>query len=837
MTPSSRVKWVEELIYEASKNDEAELEHRKDIIQTTLARRHKKARIDESSTTSKSENVGDVNGSGDHISPGDRRPPGTSFSRKKEGVPKNNQTVDVVGRECLDTSHHWHFLLKEMMWMAEDFSKERKRHASLAKKQSKSIEAHVKGHSARKAKSQKDSILALHRIAQRSAREIRSFWGKLQRFVAYKQKRLCDETRQKAMDRHLVYLMKQTEMYTKSLSSHHRSLGDSLIPTLDLNQNENQSKNQTRNENSNGFAPSTQGTNGNGDSDENCGRSISNDGSVIDLNGQMMSDGTNSSQESFEFQEKPDNETTIDYDEMLMGGAQDTEEEILALKLEAELSVEELLKQYGYIGEEDKESVLKDKDEAETGSSAEERRNDDLSDYYAVMEESDSDGEFIATEQADDEETIAVEEKLAKPYSYSQELSALQSEAETPLDYILCAYGYSNSNRLEDSTVVDTGGSSSGGVATGPLPSSITNSLPCPMVMVNRDDEGGYSSSGSISSQAEGSSVSDNDSDFVAYDEADDERTLEEAERLEGQYNASDEIKSLTLDSEIPLEDILKMYRYDSNNADGDHGSSDDSRNEVEHTTPSPPTISGSTSKESTSFSGGGGSGSGDTMSGASVDECVNADDPLHRLEAMDEKARSINILRPFLLSKSVKLREYQHSGLNWLASLHERRLNGILADEMGLGKTLQTISLFAYLACYKGIWGPHLIVVPTSCMVNWEIEFKRFCPAFKVLTYYGSAKTRRDLRAGWTKPSSFHVCITSYQLAVVDATSFKRKKWYFLVLDEAHNIKNFKSQRWQTLLTFPSQRRLLLTGTPLQNSLMELWSLMHFLMPHIFRR
>ncbi|CAM9514029.1 unnamed protein product, partial [Chrysoparadoxa australica] len=94
----------------------------------------------------------------------------------------------------------------------------------------------------------------------------------------------------------------------------------------------------------------------------------------------------------------------------------------------------------------------------------------------------------------------------------------------------------------------------------------------------------------------------------------------------------------------------------------------------------------------------------------------------------------------------------------------------------------------------------------------------------------------RKDLRVGWTKPNAFHVCITSYQLAVQDASSFKRKKWYHLILDEAHNIKNFKSQRWQVLLTFNSQRRLLLTGTPLQNNLMELWSLMHFLMPHIFR-
>jgi hypothetical protein len=191
---------------------------------------------------------------------------------------------------------------------------------------------------------------------------------------------------------------------------------------------------------------------------------------------------------------------------------------------------------------------------------------------------------------------------------------------------------------------------------------------------------------------------------------------------------------------------------------------------------------------------------------------------------------------RPFLLSSSLKLREYQEAGIEWLVSMYDKRLNGILADEMGLGKTIQTISMLAHLACARGIWGPHLVIVPTSCIMNWEMEFKKWCPAFKVITYYGSAKERKLKRQGWSSPGSFHVCITSYQLVVMDTPVFKRKKWYFLILDEAHNIKNWQSQRWQTLLTFHSQRRLLLTGTPLQNNLMELWALLHFLMPHMFR-
>ncbi|KAJ2781247.1 swr1 complex component [Coemansia javaensis] len=180
-------------------------------------------------------------------------------------------------------------------------------------------------------------------------------------------------------------------------------------------------------------------------------------------------------------------------------------------------------------------------------------------------------------------------------------------------------------------------------------------------------------------------------------------------------------------------------------------------------------------------------------------------------------------------------LREYQRQGLAWLASLHQQQTNGILADEMGLGKTIQTIALLAHLACDRGIWGPHLIIVPTSVVLNWEQELHRWVPGFKVLTYYGSRAERKERRRGWSRANAVHVCVTSYQLAIQDASVFRRKAWYYMVLDEAQAIKNFRSQRWQTLLAFRSSARLLLTGTPLQNTLMELWSLMYFLMPREF--
>lgn len=184
----------------------------------------------------------------------------------------------------------------------------------------------------------------------------------------------------------------------------------------------------------------------------------------------------------------------------------------------------------------------------------------------------------------------------------------------------------------------------------------------------------------------------------------------------------------------------------------------------------------------------------------------------------------------PFLLRGT--LREYQHYGLDWLAGLYANNNNGILADEMGLGKTIQTIALLAHLATEHEVWGPHLVVVPTSVMLNWEIEFKKWCPGFKIMTYYGSPEERKRKRLGWRSDDKWNVCITTYQLIIADQQVFKRRQWHFMVLDEAHNIKNFESQRWQVMLKFNTRARLLLTGTPLQNNLTELWSLLYFLMP-----
>ncbi|KAI8974093.1 SNF2 family N-terminal domain-containing protein [Pilobolus umbonatus] len=187
------------------------------------------------------------------------------------------------------------------------------------------------------------------------------------------------------------------------------------------------------------------------------------------------------------------------------------------------------------------------------------------------------------------------------------------------------------------------------------------------------------------------------------------------------------------------------------------------------------------------------------------------------------------------------QLKTYQLKGLNWLANLYEQGINGILADEMGLGKTVQSISLLAYLAEVHNIWGPFLVIAPASTLHNWQQEFTKFVPQFRALPYWGNPKDRKILRQFWNrkqlygKDAPFHIVITSYQLVLTDVTYFQRVKWQYMILDEAQAIKSSSSARWKQLLGFHCRNRLLLTGTPIQNSMQELWALLHFIMPTLF--
>jgi helicase SWR1 len=183
-------------------------------------------------------------------------------------------------------------------------------------------------------------------------------------------------------------------------------------------------------------------------------------------------------------------------------------------------------------------------------------------------------------------------------------------------------------------------------------------------------------------------------------------------------------------------------------------------------------------------------------------------------------------------------LRSYQHAGLNWLASLYRNGTNGILADEMGLGKTIQTISVLAHVAEEYAVWEPHLVIVPTSVILNWATEFQKFLPGFRVLAYYGTQEERQLKRRGWANDPhhdnkdkrGYNVVVTSYNIAMQDISSLRNVQWHYLILDEAHNIRNYNSQRWKVLIRLRSRARILLTGTPLQNNLDEVWALLTFL-------
>lgn len=181
------------------------------------------------------------------------------------------------------------------------------------------------------------------------------------------------------------------------------------------------------------------------------------------------------------------------------------------------------------------------------------------------------------------------------------------------------------------------------------------------------------------------------------------------------------------------------------------------------------------------------------------------------------------------------EMRTYQLQGLNWMVSLHHNGLNGILADEMGLGKTLQTISFLAYLKHYRGISGPHLVVVPKSTLQNWHREFAQWTPGFSVVTLTGTKEERADIIASRLITQDFEICVTSYEICLIEKSALKKFSFEYIVIDEAHRIKNVDSILSQIVRSFISRGRLLITGTPLQNNLKELFALLNFICPEIF--
>lgn len=181
---------------------------------------------------------------------------------------------------------------------------------------------------------------------------------------------------------------------------------------------------------------------------------------------------------------------------------------------------------------------------------------------------------------------------------------------------------------------------------------------------------------------------------------------------------------------------------------------------------------------------------------------------------------------------ENVTLKSHQLHGMNWLISLYENGLNGILADEMGLGKTVQTISLLCFLL-EQGIQGPFLIVAPLSVVSNWTLELSTFAPSLTFVPYVGDKTHRQKLRRKSLR--KFNVVVTSYELSLIDFPYLKNISWSYLVVDEGHRLKNANCLLFTKLKALRVSNRLLLTGTPLQNNLAELWSLLNFILPDVF--
>ncbi|KAF7667870.1 hypothetical protein LDENG_00040700 [Lucifuga dentata] len=192
---------------------------------------------------------------------------------------------------------------------------------------------------------------------------------------------------------------------------------------------------------------------------------------------------------------------------------------------------------------------------------------------------------------------------------------------------------------------------------------------------------------------------------------------------------------------------------------------------------------------------------------------------------------------QPSLVTGGV-MRWYQIEGIEWLRMLWENGINGILADEMGLGKTIQCIAHIAMML-EKKVMGPFLVVAPLSTLPNWINEFKRFTPEVSVLLYHGPQPERAKLLKQIRRPQgSLRMCpvvITSFEISMIDRKFLQHFQWKYLIVDEGHRIKNLNCRLVQELKMLPTDNKLLLTGTPLQNNLAELWSLLNFLLPEVF--
>lgn len=195
------------------------------------------------------------------------------------------------------------------------------------------------------------------------------------------------------------------------------------------------------------------------------------------------------------------------------------------------------------------------------------------------------------------------------------------------------------------------------------------------------------------------------------------------------------------------------------------------------------------------------------------------------RSQMLGEKALEFS---PIPKSVKAELRPYQTDGVNWLERIRTMYLNGILADDMGLGKTLQAICAIAQIHQVKK--GTTIVVCPTSLLYNWKEELSKFAGHLKVIVIDGIPSQRKRMIA---KVKDYDVVISSYSLIQKDIEIYEKHTFLYAILDEAQHIKNRSTRNAKSVKQLASEHRLILSGTPIENSLDELWSLFDFLMPN----
>ncbi|XP_023253615.1 chromodomain-helicase-DNA-binding protein 1 [Seriola lalandi dorsalis] len=229
--------------------------------------------------------------------------------------------------------------------------------------------------------------------------------------------------------------------------------------------------------------------------------------------------------------------------------------------------------------------------------------------------------------------------------------------------------------------------------------------------------------------------------------------------------------------------------------------------------------------------------------------KCIN--DYMCRNQSKNIPSRDCKVLKqrprfvpmkkqPAYIVEGLELRDYQLDSLNWMAHSWCKGNSCILADEMGLGKTIQTICFLNYLFNEHQLYGPFLLVVPLSTLTSWQREIQLWATQMNVVVYLGDISSRNMIRTHeWmhvhSKRLKFNILLTTYEILLKDKSFLGSVNWAVIGVDEAHRLKNDDSLLYKTMIDFKSNHRLLITGTPLQNSLKELWSLLHFIMPEKF--